>query len=356
MTSASQDRPAPTELWYTRCPVPTASGIAIQNGWFDQEFGRDGIAVRSLRSSSDRQVRESHFTHTLENSFRQGGNGPSIYARSEGQDTVLLGLHWTTQYQGILARPDAGIRSLQELRGKRLALPRRLRDKIDFWRSISLQGYDSALRLGGLTLGDVELVDLPVTESFVDDRQRGQGTDSWRAAGLLRQHQAETVALLRGEVDVIFGHSVWGVALREQFDLHEVVNLATIADPQARINNGQPKTLTVSARLLREHPSLVDRYVAQVVRAAQWAREHDGQARRQLALETASAEAWLDEGTGAGSIARLDISLDETLLDALEQRKNFLLRHGFIRNDFDVRRWADAGPLARAQASLGAAS
>lgn len=342
----------PAVLWYTRCPVPTASGIAIQNGWLSDEFARDGIDVQSLRTSADRAIRESHFTHTLDNSFRQGGNGPAIYARSQGQDTVLLGLHWSTQYQGLLARPQAGIESLAGLRGKRLALPRRLHDKIDFWRSISLQGYDSALRLAGLTLADVELVELPVSESFVDSRPRALADDARQAGGLLRQHRVETEALLRGEVDVIFGHSVWGVALREQFDLREVVNLAAHDDPLVRINNGQPKTLTVSASLLREQPALVDRYVAQIVRAASWARQNEDQARRLLARETGSAEAWLDEGTGAGATARLDIGLDDTLLDALARRKDFLLRWGFIPNDFDVRAWADPGPLQRAAALL----
>lgn len=352
MTSNPPSPPqAPATLWYTRCPVPTASGIAIQNGWLGEEFARDGIQVRSLRTASERAIRESHFTHTLENSFRQGGNGPALYARSQGQDTVLLGLHWSTQYQGLLARPGADIASLADLRGKRLALPRRLHDKIDFWRSISLQGYASALALAGLTLADVQLVELPVAESFVDHRPHVSG-DTQRAAGLLRQHQAETVALLRGEVDVIFGHSVWGVALREQFDLREVINLASHDDPLVRINNGQPKTLTVSAGLLRERPDLVDRYVAQVVRAADWARANEDAARRLLARETGSAEAWLDEGTGPGATARLDIGLDDALLDALARRKDFLLHWGFIPNDIDVRAWADPGPLARARALL----
>ena len=51
----------PDTLWYTRCPVPTASGIAIHHGWLDAEFAPDGIAIRSLRASADRAVRESHF-------------------------------------------------------------------------------------------------------------------------------------------------------------------------------------------------------------------------------------------------------------------------------------------------------
>ena len=41
-----------SELWYTRCPVPTASSIAISQGWLDAEFASDGIAVSSLRAST----------------------------------------------------------------------------------------------------------------------------------------------------------------------------------------------------------------------------------------------------------------------------------------------------------------
>lgn len=340
------------EIWYTRCPVPTASGIALQNGWLEQAFQAKGIELRSLRASEQRDIRESHFTHTLEHSFRQGGNAPALYARSEGADTVLLGLHWSTQYQGILARPDAGIQQLADLKGKRFALPRRVNDKIDFWRSISLQGYSAVLKLAGLTLEDIELVDIPVERSFVDPLQGQMDAGSWRAAELLRQHLAETRELLRDGVDVLFGHSVWGVALREQFNLQEVTNLANHPDPLVRINNGQPKTLTVSAGLLREHPELVDHYVLQLLRAARWAQDNPSPARRFLAIETGSAEAWLDEGIGAQATENLAISLEPTLVEALDRRKAFLLAHGFIRQDFAVQDWFDAGPLQRATAAL----
>ncbi len=101
-------RAAPEAIWFTRCPVPTATGIAIQNGWLQREFSRDGIAVRSLRHSTDPSVREAHYTHTHEDSFRQGGNAPAIFARSEGKDTVLLGIHCIPQYQAVIALPDSG--------------------------------------------------------------------------------------------------------------------------------------------------------------------------------------------------------------------------------------------------------
>ena len=59
-------------LSYTRCGVPTAVGIAVQLGWFEQEFSRDGITIESIRDSADRDVRESHYDHKVDNSFRQG--------------------------------------------------------------------------------------------------------------------------------------------------------------------------------------------------------------------------------------------------------------------------------------------
>ena len=65
-------------LWYTRCPVPTPLGIAAQLGWVEDEFRADGIKVRTLQDESDPALRESHFDHKLDNSFRQGGNIPAI--------------------------------------------------------------------------------------------------------------------------------------------------------------------------------------------------------------------------------------------------------------------------------------
>src|SRR5689334_6097339 len=44
------------ELWYTRCPVPTASGIALDLGLLRDEFATSGIVLRSIRDSEDPRV------------------------------------------------------------------------------------------------------------------------------------------------------------------------------------------------------------------------------------------------------------------------------------------------------------
>lgn len=344
---------SPDTIWYTRCPVPTASGIAIQKGWLTETFRSEGIAIRSMRHSQDPKIRESHYTHTLDDSFRQGGNAPSLFARSEDKDTVLIGLHWIPQYQAILSLPGSGLTKLQQLRGRRLALPRRVNDEIDFWRATILQGYQNSLRLGGLDLSDVELVDLPVEQSYVEEDV--EITDALTPAPrLIKFHTREMTALLRGEVDAMFGYSVWGASVRSQLSAIEIINLSHQA-MDVQVNNGAPETLTVSGRLLREHPELVERYVAQLIRAADWASRNEDAARRAIAIETGSAEYWLDEGCMSDVAKRLGMSLDEDLVRTLEVRKDFLLEFGFIRRDFNVREWIDPRPLQNAMKRFGAA-
>ena len=98
-------------LWYTRCPVPTGLGIALQKGWLEESFRSQCTNVQSLRESNDKAVRESHFDHTLQNSVRHGGNIPALWARASGRDTRVLGLSWSDETQLILSLPDSGIRT-----------------------------------------------------------------------------------------------------------------------------------------------------------------------------------------------------------------------------------------------------
>ena len=82
------------KLWYTRCPVPTGLGIAVEHGWLNAAFAPFGTRIESLRETSDQAVRAAHFDHTLQDSIRHGGNIPAIWARSAGAPTRVLGLSW----------------------------------------------------------------------------------------------------------------------------------------------------------------------------------------------------------------------------------------------------------------------
>ncbi len=77
------------ELWFTRCPVPTATGLAYRLGWFDDEFAADGIRVETLQES--RQLGHHHYDHNLPSLIREGGALPALAARAQGAPTRLIG-------------------------------------------------------------------------------------------------------------------------------------------------------------------------------------------------------------------------------------------------------------------------
>lgn len=343
-----------TELWYTRCPVPTASSLAIAQGWLDDEFGADGIAVASLRSRDDDTVRESHFDHTQADSFRQGGNIPPIWTRSRGSDVRLIGLSWAHQYQAIVALPGSGIDGPAGLRGRRVGIGRRLNDQIDFSRATALRGFDSTLRHAGLSLDDVEVTYLDVEETYLRTGFAAAETAShsgslFGAWSNRRLQRAEILALIRGEVDAIYMHGGRGPDLEALVGVEVVFDIAGAADDTLKINNITPAALTVSGALLDERPDIVTRYVAATLRAARWAKENAVETRRIIAHEVGIAEDFVLPGYPLDIHAHLEPTLDPKLVAAIESQRDFLLEHGFIESTFDVHEWIDEGPLNAAR-------
>lgn len=352
--ASDQLRPV-SELWYTRCPVPTASSLAISQGWLDDEFATDGIAVSSLRSSADSIVRESHFNHTQPDSFRQGGNIPPIWTRSRGSDVRLIGLSWAEQYQAVVALPGSGIAGPEDLKGRRLGLTRRVNDQIDFWHATALHGYESVLEHVGLSLDDVQLVDLPTSELYL--ARSGDNSHSGSLFGAYtnrRLQSTEVIALLRGEVDAIYVAGGRGPDLEAFAGVEKVFDISGQDDESLKINNITPAALTVSGALLDERPDLVARYVAGTLRAARWATDHPVETRRIIAHEVGIAEDFVPAGYPREIHAHLEPTLDEDLISAIETQQAFLLRHGYIEQAFDVQEWIDAGPLAAAHDLLAA--
>lgn len=329
-------------LWYTRCPVPTPLGIASRQGWIEEEFRRDRIDVRTLQDENDTKLRESHFDHWLENSFRQGGNIPAIWARSKGRATRVIGLTWTDESQVILTRPDSDIRSLADLKGKRLGVATRPYDLIDFWKATTIRAYVAALRTQGLSERDVKLVELPRPEASGLGRERIEALTS----------SSEALALARGQVDVIFHKGSRGLELADAIGARIVYDVGGHPDPKVRVNNGSPRTLTVDQALLDRDPSIVVRVLKKVLLAGEWAEQHRDEAIRYVARETQSSESAVIRAYGKDVHHHLKTDLAHSSVEALADFTRFLGEWKFIPQDFDVRSWIDPRPLEQAIAEL----
>ncbi|MCX4641915.1 MULTISPECIES: ABC transporter substrate-binding protein [unclassified Streptomyces] len=319
----------PDTLWFTRCPVPTATGIAADQQWLTAEFAPDGIAVRSLQDA-DRDVdRRTHYTHALPGLFREGGNVPALWARSRGEETRLVGLTWIEERQTILVAPGSGIRGAAALRGLRIAAPRH-RVAIDFWRAMALRGFEGALASAGLGLDDAILVDVP-------------------AEGHTGQWAAELAALQRGDVDAVYVKGALSVEAARRIGAEVALELDELPDRRHRVNNGTPRPITVHRRLLDDHPDLVDRFLAVLLRAADWAADRPDDVARILGAETGAGAEGVAGAYRTGTHRTLHPDLSEDRLALLAQQSAALHAHGFLPEPVDVRDWADPAPLHRAR-------
>jgi len=343
----------PDELWYTRCPVPTAFEIALATGRFDEEFADGPLSWHNIAESPDPAVHESHFTHRKANSFRHGGNIPAIYARSRGADTVVVGVSWPRTSYPVLALPESGIRTPADLRGRRVLVPRRDQETLDFWAASALGVWESALASAGLTLADVEVVETRNPEL------RLPGLDEADVTGRLRwslRTQGQLLRMLigplvRGEVDAVPGQTVWAQQLAAYTGAEVIYDQADQIG-LAAVNNGAPDTVTVSGELARRHPERVARVLVRLAEAAQWAREHPQDALELLAHRLQTPTSLLEATYGDQLVGHLDVTLPGETAEILQFQQDLLLRHGFIDAPFDVEPWIDPRPLQLARELL----
>lgn len=342
--------PALDELWFTRCPVPTATGIAYKLGWLSEEFAADGIAVRTLQESGS-ELGRHHYDHRLPTLIREGGNMLSIAARAQGEPTRLVGLTWIEESQLILTRPDSGIHSAADLKGRRLALPGWSHNDIpshvrgtSIARGMSLAGYKGALASAGLTLDDIDLVEVP-------DRLRnvgGSGRDlAPRRSGLGRLWPID--ALVSGQVEAIYVKGASALDGAREAGLTVAVDLDALPDRRFRVNNGTPRPITVHQHLLDAHFDVLVRFLAVTLRAADWVKAAPDRLREILEFETEASPQAVDQAY-RHLHEGLHPTLDAERLALLDQQKKFLFAHGFLDGDFALADWIDPRPLEAARA------
>ncbi|MDH0650016.1 ABC transporter substrate-binding protein [Pseudomonas sp. GD03858] len=324
-------------LWFTRCPVPTASGIAYKLGWLQDEFAADGLPIDTLQEA--RQLGHHHYDHQLPGLFREGGNLPALAARAAGAPTRLIGLTWIEEWQTILVRPDSNIRRPEDLRGKRLALPAWGADRPgSIARAMSLHGYKGALASAGLGFDDVQLVEVALHDPH------DAGTPQ---LGLQRLWSGLD-PLVRGEVDAVYVKGAAAADAARRLGLVVGIDLDALPDPRHRINNGTPRPITVHQRLLDEHFDLVTRFLAQTLRAAAWAAGNRDALNAILEDETRAGSQGVADAYRGDFHTTLAPDLSPQRLAFLDTQKTFLNLHGFLERDFDLADWVDHRPLQAA--------
>src|SRR6266542_354942 len=201
------------EVWYTNCPLVSASNVDQELGWTREEFKKIGVKYGFFRS-----VRENdywpHYIHNLDNLIRFGGLFPPVQVHADIRRTRLLGA--THVYEGgcMLVRARDDIYRMSDLKGKKIGLSKSLNTiKCDWWRIQEEQGIELMLRMNGMTRKDVEIVEFPYPDDWYSDTKMlapmEHPSDLWLHRDPkpdLALRPLET-ALLKGTIDAIYTQS-----------------------------------------------------------------------------------------------------------------------------------------------------
>ncbi len=329
-----------TKFLYTRCPgVPTISAVAAPLGYLVDEFAADDdLDVTHKQIGFTGKTEWSHDDRFW---IRNAGHAPAIWGRAKGVDSKVVALAWLEGTYPVVALTGSGIRSVSDLKGKRLGITRAKDALFDLQYVGQLNTYTTALSTAGLTLDDVQLVEISRPKF---DPTVVRNKDTKRQAA--RESNIDLADRLnRGEFDAIAVQTA--AEIGEFISVRVIYDVRDHPDPITRVHPGVLRGVVASGPLLRERRDLVVRALARLLQAADWAKSHPREIATNLA-ENYDVYPEVLTGKYEDLVAGVQIDLSPVKIAALRYQKDFLLRHKLIEKDFDVEPWVDHGPLVEA--------
>jgi ABC-type nitrate/sulfonate/bicarbonate transport system substrate-binding protein len=345
------------EMYYTNCPLVSASNVDQELGWVREEFKKIGVKYAFLRSRRENDW-YPHYIHNLDNLIRFGGCFPAIHTNADKRRTRLLGLTHAPHEGGcMMVRARDDIYRMNDLKGKKIGLTKSLNTiKTDWWRIQEEQGIELMLRLNDMTRDDVEIVDFPYPDDWYDDPKMLEPMDNPSELWLKRDHKHDLAfrpletALQKGIIDALYTQSKPLQQLTEATGkFKSIEDLSRYPDWTLQVAN-IPATLTCSDVMAEEHPELVVALLKGMIKVGRWSNVHKHAAAAILDRQTF----YLDVEHTYRGIKHIDMvpNLSPQNLVSIEIGKDFMYSHGYIKRDFDVHEWAAPEFLEQAAKEL----
>ncbi|GGF89921.1 ABC transporter substrate-binding protein [Azorhizobium oxalatiphilum] len=248
---------APKEIlidWATYNPV---SLVLKDQKLLEQEFAKDGITVRWVQSAGSNKALEFLNAGSLD--FGSTAGAAALIGKINGNPIKSVYVYSRPEWTALVTRPDTGIKTVADLKGKTVAATRGTDPHIFLVRALAAQG---------LTEKDVKLV--------------------------LLQHADGRLALQRKDVDAWAG-------------LDPIMASAEVEDGAVlffrKPEDNTWGVLNVREDFARQNPDIVRRVLATYEKARQWSASHPKELSDALIAATK-----LPEPVIARQITRTDIS------------------------------------------------
>ena len=333
------------EVYYTNCPLVSASNVDQELGWTKEEYKKIDVHFAYFRSREENNW-YPHYVHNLDNLIRFGGLFPPIHVHADIRRTRLLGATHVPHEGGcMMVRARDDIYRMTDLKGKKIGLTKSLNTiKNDWWRIQEHQQILLMLRMNGMTTSDVKIVDFPYPDDWYDDPAMLKPIENPTEWQLKRDHKHDLAfrpletALLEGKVDAIYTQSKVFQHLQEATgNLKAIEDLSRYPDWTLQVAN-IPAVITCTDIMAEEHPELVTTFLKGMIKVGRWSNEHKHAAAAILDKQTYYLNV---EDTYRG-IKDVDMvpNLSPQNLAAIDIGKDFMLKHGYIKNNFEVGKWA----------------
>ena len=345
------------EVYYTNCPLISASNVDQELGWTREEFKKIGVKYAFLRSK-EKNDWYPHYIHNLDNVIRFGGLFPPIAVHADIRKTKLLGV--TQVYEGgcMMVRAEEDIYKMSHLKGKKIGLSKSMNQvKNDWWRIQEEQGIELMLKMNDMTRADVEIVEFPYADDWYNDPSMlAPPMDNASELWLKRDHKHDLAfrpletALLEGVVDAIYTQSKPFQHIQEATGkMKAIEDLSRYPDWTLQVCN-VPAAITCTTEMAEKHPELVIAFLKGMIKVGRWSNRNKRAAAEILDKQTFYKDV---EDTYQG-IKHLDMvpNLSAQNLASVKIGKDFMFSHGYIKNDFDVNEWAAPEFLEQAAREL----
>jgi sulfonate transport system substrate-binding protein len=290
----------------------SSSATAQIKGWVEDEFKADGIKVEWVFfKGAGPAVNEALANNQLDFAFQ--GDLPSIIGRASGIKTKIL-LASGIRADVYLAVPrDSSVQSMQDLKGKRVAI----------FRGTNLQlAVARVLETNGLSERDLKVLNLDFA--------------------------ASQAALASKDIDAAFGG--FEMLLLRDKGVARIV-YSSKGDSTAFTRHAH---VLVTEEFERKYPVIVGRVVKTLVKAARWTsdEEHRNEVFQLWARTGIPFTTWKEVYEGEPMKLRHSPLFDDFLVHRYKQAVADSLRFKLIRNDIDVDKWIDTTYLSAALSAL----
>lgn len=262
--------------------------VLKDKGWLEAELERDGVKVRWVLSQGSNKALEFLNAGSLD--FGSSAGSAALLAKINGNPVKSVYVYSRPEWTALLTQPASPIKTIADLRGKRVAATRGTDPHVFLIRSLAAEG---------LTEKDVKVV--------------------------LLQHQDGRLALAKGDVDAWAGLD----PLMAQAELDDGER---IFFRNAEINTWG--VLDVREKFAAEHPELVDRVIAAYEKARAFSIANPDPLRATIA-----DKAKLTDAVAARQLERTDLStgaIGERQRVAIEAAGLALQKAGVVAADVDV--------------------